>query len=81
MLLGLVLTAAAPWAAAQSDPYADDWATEHLKIEIFARTADVDALVEAIMKTTHVGASGDGVVAVLPVSHFYSIHTMTEVLP
>jgi nitrogen regulatory protein P-II 1 len=33
------------------------------------------------MKTAHVGASGDGVVAVLPISRFYSIHTMTEVMP
>jgi nitrogen regulatory protein P-II 1 len=63
------------------NPYADGWATEHLKIEIFTRTADVDTRVEAIVKVAHVGAPGDGVVAVLPVAHFYSIHTKAEVLP
>ena len=63
------------------NPYAKDWVTDHIKVEIFARDADVDALVEAIMKVAHVGAPGDGVVAVLPVAHFYSIHTKTELLP
>lgn len=63
------------------NPYAADWATEHVKVEIFTRASDVDALVEAIMKVAHVGAPGDGVVAVMPVTNFYSIHTMTEVLP
>ncbi|SAL70745.1 hypothetical protein AWB69_08425 [Caballeronia udeis] len=29
---------------------------------------------------SHVGAAGDGVIAVLPVSHFYSLHAMTGVL-
>jgi nitrogen regulatory protein P-II 1 len=66
---------------AHLNPYADDEAIGHLKIEIFVRTADVDTLVAAIMKVAHVGAPGDGVIAVLPVSHFYSVHTMTEVLP
>jgi|SRR6516225_7552383 nitrogen regulatory protein PII len=29
--------------------FADDWTTEHMKIEIFARAEDVDALVTTIM--------------------------------
>src|SRR5260370_40751951 len=66
---------------AHLNPYADDEAIGHLKIEIFVRTADVDTLVAAIMKVAHVAAPGDGVIAALPVSHFYSVHTMTEVLP
>ncbi|WP_235443128.1 P-II family nitrogen regulator [Caballeronia mineralivorans] len=56
---------------------ADDWATEHLKIEIFRRSVDVDALIEEIMKVAHVGAPGDGVVAILPVAS----HAMMKVLP
>lgn len=63
------------------NPYADDEAIGHLKIEIFVRTDNIDALVKAIMEVAHVGAPGDGVIAVLPVTHFYSIHTMAEVLP
>lgn len=66
---------------AQLNPFTDHWETEHLKIEIFTRASDVDALVDAIMRIAHVGASGDGVVAILPVTGFYSIHTMKQVLP
>lgn len=63
------------------NPYAGDWATEHLKLEIFARTTDAQCIVDAIIKVAHVGAPGDGVIAVLPVTHFYSIHTKSEVEP
>ncbi|WP_407973359.1 P-II family nitrogen regulator (plasmid) [Burkholderia pyrrocinia] len=63
------------------NPYSDHWETEHLKIEIFTRAADVDALVDAIMRVAHVGAPGDGIVAVMPVTSFYSIHTMKSVIP
>ena len=66
---------------AHLNPYADDEAIGHLKIEIFVRTDNVDALVKAIMEVAHVGAPGDGIIAVLPVAHFYSVHTLTEVLP
>jgi nitrogen regulatory protein P-II 1 len=66
---------------AHLNPYADDESVGRLKIEIFIRTADVDTLVKAITAVAHVGAPGDGVIAVLPVSQFFSIHTMTEVLP
>ncbi|EKS72747.1 P-II family nitrogen regulator [Caballeronia sp. Lep1P3] len=66
---------------AHLNPYADHWETEHLKIEIFTRASDVDALVDAIMRVTHVGAPGDGIVAVMPVAGFYSIHSMKQVAP
>jgi nitrogen regulatory protein P-II 1 len=66
---------------AHLNPYADHWETEHLKIEIFTRASDVNALVHAITRVSHVGAPGDGVVAVMPVTGFYSIHEMRRVIP
>ncbi|PMS19707.1 P-II family nitrogen regulator [Trinickia dabaoshanensis] len=63
------------------NPYADEWTTEHVKVEVFARAADVDELVAAIMEAAHIGAPGDGIVAVMPVTRFYSIHTRAEVQP
>jgi nitrogen regulatory protein PII len=61
--------------------FADDWTTEHMKIEIFARAEDVDTLVTTIMDIAHVGAVGDGVVAVLPVDRFFRIRTRSEATP
>ncbi len=63
------------------NPYSNHWETEHLKIEIFTRTSDVDALVDTIMSVAHIDAPGDGIVAVMPVTGFYSIHTMKPVVP
>ncbi|MEM5389941.1 P-II family nitrogen regulator [Paraburkholderia phymatum] len=61
--------------------FANDWTTEHTKIEIFARAEDVDALVTTIMDIAHVGAVGDGVVAVLPVEKFFRIRSKSEATP
>jgi len=61
--------------------FADDWTTEHVKIEIFVRAEDVDVLVTTIMEIAHVGAVGDGVVAVLPVDRFFRIRTRSEATP
>ncbi|MFL9858845.1 P-II family nitrogen regulator [Paraburkholderia madseniana] len=61
--------------------FADDWTTEHVKIEIFAQAENVDALVKTIMDIAHVGAGGDGVVAVIPVEKFFRVRSHEEALP
>jgi nitrogen regulatory protein P-II 1 len=61
--------------------FADDWTTEHIKIEIFAQASDVDTLVRAIMDIAQVGATGDGVVAIFPVERFFRVRTASEALP
>ena len=61
--------------------FADDWTTEHVKIEIFAQAENVDALVKTIMDIALVGAIGDGVVAVLPVEKFFRIRNQAEAIP
>ncbi|TAM53921.1 MAG: P-II family nitrogen regulator [Paraburkholderia sp.] len=63
------------------NPYADDWTMEHVKIEVFVRAEDVDEVVAVIIEAAHIGAPGDGIIAVMPVAHFYSIHMKAEVQP
>ncbi|MBB5428315.1 nitrogen regulatory protein PII [Paraburkholderia sp. JPY158] len=67
--------------------FADDWTTEHIKIEVFTGADNVDALVTTIMDIAHVGAVGavgavgDGVVAVLPVEKFFRVRSKSEAQP
>src|ERR1700682_3025464 len=61
--------------------FADDWTTEHVKIEIFAQVENVDALVSAIMDIARVCSAGDGVIAVIPVERFFRVRTASEALP
>jgi nitrogen regulatory protein P-II 1 len=61
--------------------FADDWTTEHVKIEIFAQAENVDALVKTIMDIARVGAIGDGVIAVIPVENFFRIRSQAEAIP
>ncbi|MFM0033991.1 P-II family nitrogen regulator [Paraburkholderia strydomiana] len=61
--------------------FADDWTTEHVKIEIFAQVENVDALVKTIRDIAHVGATGDGVVAVIPVEKFFRVRNQAESIP
>ncbi len=66
---------------AHPNVFADDWTTEHIKIEVFAEADNVDALVTTIMDIAHVGAVGDGVVAVLPVEKFFRVRSKSEAQP
>ena len=61
-----------------ADFYARDWMTSYARIEIFTTAEKVDGIAEAIMDAAHVGLSGDGVVAVLPVEKLYRIRTKSE---
>lgn len=61
--------------------FADDWTTEHIKIEIFTQADCVDSLVETVMDATRFGAAGDGVIAVIPVEKFFRVGTGAEALP
>ncbi|MFM0597237.1 P-II family nitrogen regulator [Paraburkholderia dilworthii] len=61
--------------------FANDWTTEHVKVEIFAQAENVDALVKTIMDVAHFGAIGDGVVAVIPVEKFFRVCTQAEATP
>ncbi|WP_234745418.1 P-II family nitrogen regulator [Burkholderia sp. WTPI3] len=59
--------------------FANDWTTEHIKIEIFTAAENVDALIEEIVTVANEQSGGDGVVAVVPVERFLRVRTATEV--
>ena len=45
----------------------EDWLVDNARVEIFLAAQEVDAVVNALLDIAHVGAPGDGIVAVLPV--------------
>jgi nitrogen regulatory protein P-II 1 len=55
--------------------------TSSLKIEIFTSEPRVEAVVETILDAAHLGLSGDGMVAVLPVEKLYRIRSKAEADP
>ncbi len=63
-----------------ADFYSNDWMVKHSRIEIFTNEAQADPIAQAIMKSAHVGTTGDGIVAILPVEKLYRIRTRSEVL-
>jgi len=55
--------------------FSRNWMCEHGRIELFVSEDEVDSIVETVMEAAHSGASGDGMVAVLPVEAVYRIRT------
>ena len=55
--------------------FSRDWMCEHARIEMFVGEEAIGQIVEKVMGTAHTGASGDGVIAVLPVEAVYHIRT------
>lgn len=49
--------------------------TPKVKIEVFAKSEDEDAIVEAIRASTHTGEIGDGKIFVIPVTKAVRIRT------
>jgi nitrogen regulatory protein P-II 1 len=56
-----------------------DWRFTHARIEIYAELSMVDLIVEAILESAHVGAAGDGIVAVHPVERLFRIRSKSEI--
>jgi len=55
--------------------FSRSWMCEHARIELFVGEDEVDSIVEQIMESANTGASGDGLVAVLPMEGLYRIRT------
>lgn len=53
----------------------NDWLVSNARIEIYAESAAVDAIVAALLETAQSGSEGDGLVAVMPVERLYRIRT------
>ncbi len=61
--------------------FARNWLEDEVRMEIFTKKHEVDAVVSAIIETARTGNSGwpgDGVVAVLPIDKLYLIRTASE---
>ena len=69
---GMTITRARGFGA-HPNVFADDWATEHIKIEIFAEAQAVDALVDTITDVARNEGGSDGVIAVIPVEHIVRV--------
>lgn len=58
--------------------FAPNWLNDEVRVEIFTKKDEVDAIASAIMDVAHTGAPGDGVVAVVPIEKLYLIRTRSE---
>ena len=58
--------------------FAPNWLDYEVRVEIFTKREEVDAIAQAIMDAAHTGCAGDGVVAVLPIDTLYLIRTRSE---
>ncbi|BBU30196.1 nitrogen regulatory protein P-II 1 [Burkholderia sp. THE68] len=66
---------------AHPNPFANDWTTEHIKIEIFTESERVDALVKEIMDAARDASGDEGILAVFPVERFFRVRTASEAVP
>lgn len=55
--------------------FSPDWKSTYARIEIYCQPSQTNAIVNEIMDQAHTGASGDGIVAVIPVETVYRIRT------
>lgn len=58
--------------------FAPNWLTREVRLEVFTKEGEVDAVTSTIMDAAHTGVPGDGVVAVLPIEKLYVIRTRSE---
>lgn len=63
------------------DFFTRNWMVEEVRIEIFTKQEEVDAITAAILDAAHTGLPGDGVVAVMPVEKFFLVRTRSEATP
>lgn len=61
--------------------FSSNWDVEHSQVSVFVNDTQVKEVVETIMDVAHCGASGDGIVSVMPVDELYSIHSKRPVMP
>lgn len=58
--------------------FAPNWLEYEVRVEIFTKREEVEAIAQAIMDAARTGLPGDGVVAVLPIDRLYLIRTHSE---
>ena len=58
--------------------FAPNWLSNEVRVEIFTKKQEVEAIAVAIMEAAHTGIPGDGVVAVVPIEKLYLIRNRCE---
>jgi nitrogen regulatory protein P-II 1 len=61
--------------------FAPNWLDFEVRVEIFTKKEEVEAIAAAIMDAAHTGVRGDGVIAVIPIETLYLIRTRSEATP
>lgn len=61
--------------------FAPNWLTTEVRLEVFTKEDEVEAITAAILEAAHTGVAGDGVVAVLPIGKLYLVRTRAEATP
>lgn len=61
--------------------FGPSWLSSEVRIEIFTKKDEVEAIASAIIDAAHTGLPGDGVVAVLPLEKLYLIRLRSEATP
>lgn len=64
-----------------TDFFAPGWNVEHVRLEIFVRSDQADAIAEAIVEVAHAGIAGDGLVAISPIEKLWRIRTRALATP
>jgi nitrogen regulatory protein P-II 1 len=55
--------------------FSRDWKVDHVKLQVFATVDEMDDFVHSIQEAAHTGLSGDGLIAVEPVTRVIRIRT------
>jgi nitrogen regulatory protein P-II 1 len=58
--------------------FANDWLSDHRKIEIFTEESKVELLLQTLLEAAHSDIPGAGIVAVMPVDEFLHLRTGSE---
>jgi nitrogen regulatory protein P-II 1 len=58
--------------------FAPNWLTREVRLEVFTKEEEVEAVTSTIMEAAHTGVPGDGVIAVMPIERLYLIRTRSE---
>lgn len=63
------------------DFFRRDWMVEEVRVEVFTKSGEAQAIAAAILEAAHTGLPGDGIVAVIPTEKFYLVRTRAEATP
>lgn len=60
------------------DFFAANWLSDEVRVEVFTKKEEAEAIAAAIMSAAHTGEPGDGVVAIVPVEKLFLIRARCE---